>query len=87
MPDLQALSLDSELSYGWRLRRLPGVLSSITTHSRTGFGRDLTRAGFSYVSPGGVMGGGLRMEFTLGRERWLDQGVGYQLKLNVSRAF
>ena len=87
LPEGQALSLDGELSYGWRLRRLPGVLSSTTSHSRAGFGRDLTRAGFSYLSPEGMRGGGLRMEFTLGRDRWLDQGVSYQLQLNVSRTF
>ena len=86
-PKAQALSLDSELSYGWRLRRLPGVLSSLTSHSRSGFGRDLTRVGFSYLSPERTTGGGVRMEFTLGRERWFDQRVGYQLKLNVSRTF
>ena len=86
-PEAQALSLDSEVSYGWRLKRLPGILSSMTSHSRTGFGRDLTRAGFSYFSSEEETGGGLRLQFTLGRERWLDQGVGYQLALALSSAF
>ena len=86
-PEAQALSLDSEVSYGWRLKRLPGILSSMTSHSRTGFGRDLTRAGFSYFTSEEETGGGLRLQFTLGRERWLDQGVGYQLALALSSAF
>ena len=86
-PEAHALSLDSEVSYGWRLKRLPGILSSMTSHSRTGFGRDLTRAGFSYFASEEETGGGLRLQFTLGRERWLDQGVGYQLALAVSSAF
>ena len=86
-PEAQALSLDSEVSYGWRLKRLPGILSSMTSHSRTGFGRDLTRAGFSYFASEEETGGGLRLQFTLGRERWLDQGVGYQLALTMSSAF
>ena len=86
-PEAHALSLDSEVSYGWRLKRWPGILSSMTSHSRTGFGRDLTRAGFSYFTSEEETGGGLRLQFTLGRERWLDQGVGYQLALALSSAF
>ena len=86
-PEAKALSLDSEVSYGWRPKRWPGIVSSLTSHSRTGFGRELTRAGFAYFTSEEQTGGGLRLQFTLGRERWLDQGVGYQLALAVSSAF
>ena len=91
-PSAQALSLDGELGYGWRPRRLRGVLSPVTSYRRTGLGGDLTRFGFTYLSsaesaPADPRRRGLRMQLTLGRERWLDRGAGYRLAVALVNTF
>ena len=86
-PPGQALSLDGELGYGWRTRRLRGVLSPMTSYRRTGFGGDLTQVGFTYLPSQETLRGDLRMQFTLGREQWLEQGAGYRLALTLLSAF
>ena len=88
MPGSQALSLDGELGYGWRTRRLPGVVSPVTSYRRTGLGGELTRVGVAFLSAEEALRGNLRMEFTLGRERWLAaERPAYQLALLVSSSF
>ena len=87
MPGTQALSLDSELGYGWRTRRLRGVLSPMTSYSRSGYGGDLTRVGLSFLSGEEARRRNLKMQFTLGREQWRDRGAAYQLALLVSSTF
>ena len=82
----RALSLDGEVGYGWRARRLRGVLSPLTSYRRTGFGGDLTQVGLSYQSSASLRGD-VRMQFTLGREQWLDRGAGYRLALAVLSVF
>ena len=86
-PPGQALSLDGELGYGWRTRRLRGILSPMTSYRRTGFGGDLTEVGFTYLPSQETLRGDLRMQFTLGREQWLEQGAGYRLALTLLSAF
>ena len=86
-PPGQALSLDGELGYGWRTRRLRGILSPMTSYRRTGFGGDLTQVGFSYLPSEETLRGGLQMQFTLGREQWLEQGAGYRLAVMLLSAF
>ena len=86
-PPGQALSLDGELGYGWRTRRLRGILSPMTSYRRTGFGGDLTQVGFTYLPSQETLRGDLRMQFTLGREQWLEQGAGYRLALTLLTAF
>ena len=86
-PPEQALSLDGELGYGWRTRRLRGILSPMTSYRRTGFGGDLTEVGFTYLPSQETLRGDLRMQFTLGREQWLEQGAGYRLALTLLSAF
>ena len=86
-PPGQALSLDGELGYGWRTRRLRGILSPMTSYRRTGFGGDLTQVGFTYLPSQETLRGDLRMQFTLGREQWLEQGAGYRLALTLLSAF
>ena len=82
----RSLSLDGELGYGWRARRLRGIVSPLTSYRRTGFGGDLTQVGLSYQS-WEALRGDVRMQFTLGREQWLDQGAGYRLALSVLSVF
>ena len=86
-PPGRALSLDGELGYGWRARRLRGVVSPLTSYRRTGFGGDLTQIGFSYLSSKELLRGDVRMQFTLGREQWLEQGTGYQLAVTLLSVF
>ena len=86
-PPGQALSLDGELGYGWRTRRLRGILSPMTSYRHTGFGGDLTQVGFTYLPSQETLRGDLRMQFTLGREQWLEQGAGYRLALTLLSAF
>ena len=86
-PGAQALSLDTELGYGWRTRRLRGVLSPMTSYSRSGYGGDLTRVGLSFLSAEAARQGNLKMQFTLGREQWRERGAAYQLALLVSSTF
>ena len=86
-PPGRALSLDGELGYGWRARRLRGVVSPLTSYRRTGFGGDLTQVGFSYLSSEELLRGDVRMQFTLGREQWLEQGTGYQLAVTLLSVF
>ena len=86
-PPGQALSLDGELGYGWRTRRLRGILSPMTSYRRTGFGGDLRQVGFTYLPSQETLRGDLRMQFTLGREQWLEQGAGYRLALTLLSAF
>ena len=74
-------------SYGWRTRRLPGVVSPVTSYRRTGLGGELTRVGVAFLSAEEALRGNLRMEFTLGRERWLAERPAYQLALLVSSSF
>ena len=83
----RALSLDGEVGYGWRARRLRGVVSPLTSYRRTGFGGDLTQVGLSYLSSEELLRGDVRMQFTLGREQWLDQGTGYQLTVTLLSVF
>ena len=82
----RSLSLDGEVGYGWRARRLGGIVSPLTSYRRTGFGGDLTQVGLSYQSSEELRGD-VRMQFTLGREQWLDQGAGYQFALAVLSVF
>ena len=82
----RALSLDGEVGYGWRARRLRGIVSPLTSYRRTGYGGDLTQVGLSYQSSESLRGD-VRMQFTLGREQWLDQGAGYRLALAVLSVF
>ena len=86
-PGAQALSLNSELGYGWRTRRLSGILSPMTSYSHTGYGGDLTRVGLSFLSAEEALRRNLKMQFTLGREQWRDRGAAYQLALLVSSTF
>ena len=50
------------------------------------FGGELTQVGLSYASSEALRGD-VRMQFTLGRERWLDRGAGYQWALAVLSTF
>ena len=86
-PPRQALSLDGEVGYGWRTRRFRGVLSPLTSYRRTSFGGGLMQVGVSYQSLQDLLGGDVRMQFTLGREQWLGQGAGYQAALTVLSVF
>ena len=87
VPPGHALSLDGELGYGWRTRRLRGILSPMTSYRRTGFGGDLMQVGFSYLPSAETPRGGLQMQLALGREQWLEQGAGYRLALTLLSAF
>ena len=82
----QTLSLEGELGYGWRTRRLRGVLSPLTSYRRTGLGGDLTQVGFSYLSSEALRRD-LRMQLTLGRERWYEQSAGYRAAVTVMSLF
>ena len=86
-PGSQALSLDGELGYGWRTRRLKGILSPLTSYQRSGYGGQVTRVGLSYLAAEELLRGDLNMQFTLGREQWLDQPAGYQLALLLTSTF
>ena len=89
-PAGQALSLDGELGYGWRPRRLRGVLSPMTSYRRTGPGAGLTLFGFTYLSSEASedpRGRGLRMQLLLGREQWPDRSAGYQLAVALVGTF
>ncbi len=86
----RALSLDGELGYGWRPRRLGGVLSSLTTYRRTGPGGGLAQFGFTYLSSEtskDPQRRGLRMQLLMGREQWPGRGAGYQLAVALVGAF
>ena len=67
VPPGHALSLDGELGYGWRTRRLRGILSPMTSYRRTGFGGDLMQVGFSYLPSAETPRGGLQMQNLLKR--------------------
>ena len=82
-----ALSVDGELGYGWRAPRLRGVVSPLTSYRRTGLGGDLTEVGFSYQSLAELLRGDLRLQLTLGRERWTAEEAGYRLALALSSRF
>ena len=85
-PSAQALSVDGELGYGWRPRRLRGLLSPTAGWRRTGFGSDLTSAGLSWLSSE-ERRRDVRWQFTLGRERWPDRGAGYQFAAALTSTF
>ena len=85
--DAQALSLDSEVGYGWRPRRLSGILFPMTSYRRTGIGGDLTNVGLSFRPSEEATDRDLRMQFTLGRERWVAQGAHYRLAVAVVSTF
>ena len=89
-PARQALSLDGEVGYGWRARRLRGVLSPLTSYRRTGLGGDLTQMGVSYQPLQELSPGDVRMQLTLGREQWPERGergTGYQLAVTLLSVF
>ena len=65
-PAGRALSLDGEVGYGWRARRLRGVVSPLTSYRRTGIGGDLTQVGLSYQSSEELLSGDVRMQFHAG---------------------
>ena len=85
-PAARALSVDGEVGYGWRPRRLRGVLSPTASWRRTGFGGDVTRAGLSWLSSEDSRRD-VRMQLTLGRERWREQRAGYQLAVALTSIF
>ena len=85
-PEAQALSVDGEVGYGWRPRRLRGVLSPTTSWRRTGFGGDVTRVGLSWLSSDDARRD-VRMQLALGRERWRGQRAGYQLAVALASVF
>ena len=85
-PEAQALSVDGEVGYGWRPRRLRGVLSPTTSWRRTGFGGDVTRVGLSWLSSDDSRRD-VRMQLALGRERWRGQRAGYQLAVALASVF
>ena len=85
-PAARALSVDGEVGYGWRPRRLRGVLSPTASWRRTGFGGDVTRAGLSWLSSEDSRRD-VRMQLTLGRERWREQRAGYQLAVALASVF
>ena len=85
-PAARALSVDGEVGYGWRPRRLRGVLSPTASWRRTGFGGDVTRAGLSWLSSEDSRRD-VRMQLTLGRERWREQRAGYQLAVALASIF
>ena len=83
----EALSVDGELGYGWRVQRLRGLVSPLTSYRRTGYGSDRRELGLSYESLEEWLRGHLRMEFTLGREQWIGERAGYRLALALSSRF
>ena len=82
----RALSLEGEAGYGWRARRLRGIVSPLASYRRMEFGGELTQVGLSYESSEALRGD-VRMQFTLGREQWLDRGAGYQWTVAVLSTF
>ena len=86
-PGAQALALEGEVGYGWRPRRLRGVLSPMTSYRRTGFGGNLTRVGLSWLSSEERLRRNLRLQLTLGREQWRERGVGYQWAVAAASTF
>ena len=85
-PEARALSVEGEVGYGWRPRRLRGVLSPTASWRRTGFGGDVTRAGLSWLSSEDARRD-VRMQLTLGRERWRERRAGYQLAAALTSIF
>ena len=86
-PGTQALALEGEVGYGWRPRRLRGVLSPMTSYRRTGFGGNLTRVGLSWLSSEERLRRNLRLQLTLGREQWRERGAGYQWAVAAASTF
>ena len=85
-PEARALAVEGEVGYGWRSRRLRGVLSPMASWRRTGFGGDVTRAGLSWLSSEDARRD-VRMQLTLGRERWRERRPGYQLAVALTSIF
>ena len=82
----RALSLEGEVGYGWRARRLGGIVSPLASYRRMEFGGELTQVGLSYESSEALRGD-VRMQFALGREQWLDRGAGYRWAVAVLSTF
>ena len=85
-PEARALSVDGEVGYGWRSRRLRGVLSPTASWRRSGFGGDVTRAGLAWLSSEDSRRD-VRMQLTLGRERWRERRAGYRLAVALTSIF
>ncbi len=85
-PEARALSVDGEVGYGWRSRRPRGVLSPTAGWRRAGFGGGVTRAGLSWLSSEDSRRD-VRMQLTVGRERWRERRAGYQLAVALTSIF